>query len=170
MREVAPARFSLALPDHPGDRLDLWVALVRDLRAQVPCPQPPATPHVPYAWLEDLDPTDTAWYREGWTATPVPAAPTAPKLIPIVTTAAGLDAADLARTYFNRWPQQENVIKDWLLPLGLDTNHGYAKAPVENSEVAKRRGGLEKRLANAERWAQGARRRYERTTKRYSRF
>ena len=170
VREVAPARFSLALPDHPGDRLDLWVALVRDLRAHVPCPQPPATLHVPYAWLEDLDPTDTAWYREGWTATPAPAAPTAPKLIPIVTTAASLDAADLARTYFNRWPQQENVIKDWLLPLGLDTNHGYAKAPVENSEVAKRRGGLEKRLANAERWAQGARRRYERATKRYSRF
>ena len=170
VREVAPARFSLALPDHPGNRLDLWVALVRDLRAHVPCPQPPATPHVPYAWLEDLDPTDTAWYREGWTATPSPAAPTAPKLIPIVTTAASLDAADLARTYFNRWPQQENVIKDWLLPLGLDTNHGYAKAPVENSEVAKRRGGLEKRLANAERWAQGARRRYERATKRYSRF
>jgi len=170
VREVAPARFALALPDHPGEWLDLHMALVRDLRAHVPCSQPSAAPHVSYAWLDDLDPTDTTWYREGWTATPAPATPTEPKLIPIVTTSADVDAADLARTYFDRWPQQENVIKDWLLPLGLDTNHGYAKAPVENSEVAKRRAALEKRLANAERWAQGARVRYDRATKRYTRF
>jgi len=62
------------------------------------------------------------------------------------------------------------VIKDWLLELGLDTNHGYAQTSVENSEVAKRRSALEKRLANAARWAQGARVRYERATKRYNRF
>jgi len=170
VREVAAARFALALPDHPRGRLDLRVALERDLRGRVPCPQFPATPHVPYAWLEDLDPADTAWYQEGWTATPAPAAPTAPKLIPIVTTAAALDAAELARTYFDRWPRQENVIKDWLLPLGLDTNHGYAKTPVENSEVAKRRVALEKRRTNAERWTHGARARYAQATKRYSRY
>ena len=172
VREVAPARFALALPDHPGEPLDLRVALVRDLRGHVPCPHPQATPLTPYAWLDDLDPADTAWYREGWTATATPAAPTAPKLIPIVTTASDgdMDAAALARAYFDRWPRQENVIKDWLLPLGLDTNHGYAKTPVENSEVAKRRAALEKRLANAARWAQGARVRYERATKRYNRF
>ncbi len=170
VREVAPARYALALPDHPGERLNLRVALVRDLRAHVPCPQSPATPHGPYAWLEDLDPTDTAWYREGWTATPAPAMPTEPKLIPIVTTATDVDAAELARAYVDRWPQQENVIKDWLLPLGLDTNHGYAKTPVENSEVSKRRAAVEKRRANAERWAHGARVRYDRATKRYARF
>jgi len=117
VREVAPARFALALPDHPGEPLGLRVALVRDLRAHVPGPQPSPNPHVPYAWLEDLDPADTAWYREGWTATPALAAPTELKLIPIVTTATDVDAAALARTYFDRWPQQENVIKDWLLPL-----------------------------------------------------
>jgi len=172
VREVAPARFALALPDHPGERLDLRVALVRDLRAHIPCPQPTRSPHVPYAWLEDLDPADTAWYREGWTATPAPAVPTEPRLIPIVTTASDGDVStvELARAYFDRWPRQENVIKDWLLPLGLDTNHGYAKAPVENSEVSKRRAALEKRLANAARWAQGARKRYDRATKRYTRF
>jgi len=170
VREVAPARFALALPDHPGEPLGLRVALVRDLRAHVPGPQPSPNPHVPYVWLEDLDPADTAWYREGWVATPALAAPTEIKLIPIVTTAADVDAAELARTYFDRWPQQENVIKDWLLPLGLDTNHGYAKRPVENSEVAKRRAALEKRLANAARWAQGARVRYDQATKRYTRF
>ncbi len=172
VREVAPARFALALPDHPGEHLDVRVALVRDLRAHVPGPQPSPNPHVPYAWLEDLDPTDTAWYREGWTATPAPAALTAPKLIPIVTTAADadMDAAALARAYFDRWPRQENIIKDWLLPLGLDTNHGYAKTPVENSEVTKRRAVLEKRRAHAKRWAHGARVRYDRATKRYARF
>ena len=172
VREVAPARFALALPERPGEQLDLRVALVRDRRARVPCPPPPATPHTAYAydWLLDLDPADTAWYREGWTATPAPAVPTEPKLIPIVTTATDVDAAELARVYFDRWPRQENVIKDWLLPLGLDTNHGYAKTPVENSEVTKRRAALEKRLANAERWARGARIRYDRATKRYTRF
>ena len=39
----------------------------------------------------------------------------------------------------HRWPAQENIIKDYLLPLGLDTNHGFTKVAVENSEVAKRR-------------------------------
>jgi len=63
VREVAPARFALALPDHPGEPLGLRVALVRDLRAHVPGPQPSPNPHVPYVWLEDLDPADTAWYR-----------------------------------------------------------------------------------------------------------
>jgi len=157
VREVAHARYALALPGHPSERLDLDVALVRDLRAQTPCLQPAANLHVPYAWLDDLDPANTFWYREGWVATPAPATPTEPKLIPIVTTAADVDALALARTYFDRWPHQENCIKDWLLELGLDTNHGYAKTPVENSEVAKRRAALEKRLANAQRWAQGAR-------------
>jgi len=172
VREVAPARFSLAVPNHAGERLDLRVALVRDLRGRVTGPQPTASLHIAYDWLLDLDPADTGWYRDGWTATPAPATPTEPKLIPIVTTAAetDVDAAALARTYFDRWPQQENVIKDWLLAVGLDTNHGYAKTPVENSEVSKRRAALEKRRANAERWAQGARVRYDRATKRYSRF
>ncbi len=172
VREVALARYALALPDHPGELLALRVALVRDRRVRVPYPQPSASPHAADDWLLDLDPTDTGWYREGWAATPAPVAPTEPKLIPIVTTDADadLDATALARTYFNRWPQQESIIKDWLLPLGLDTNHGYAEMSVENSEVAKRRTALEKRRANAERWAQGARGRYGQATKRYTRF
>ncbi len=32
----------------------------------------------------------------------------------------------------------ENSIRDWLIPLNLDTSHGYAKEPVENSELTKR--------------------------------
>ncbi len=57
----------------------------------------------------------------------------------------------------HRWSAQENVIRDWLLPLGLDTNHGYAKRRVPNSEVEKKRAALEKRLANAKRWGEKAR-------------
>jgi hypothetical protein len=44
-----------------------------------------------------------------------------------------------------------------LLSLGLDTNHGFAKIPVENSEVAKIRVVLERKLTKAQRIAQGAR-------------
>ncbi|GCF10382.1 hypothetical protein [Dictyobacter arantiisoli] len=64
-----------------------------------------------------------------------------------MSTAETIDAVELAEIYTPRWPLQENIIRDFLLPLGLDTNHGYSKRPVENSEVAKKRATLEKRLA-----------------------
>src|SRR5712692_3689466 len=51
-----------------------------------------------------------------------------------------MDAVELAQTYFQRWKCQENSIRDWLIPLNLDTNHGYAKEQVVNSELAKRQG------------------------------
>ena len=60
------------------------------------------------------------------------------------------------RPYIRSFPAQEHVIKDWLLPLGLDVNHGFAKTPVENSEVAKKREALEKRLANVQRYGEAA--------------
>src|SRR5258706_16075720 len=97
------------------------------------------------------------WWEPGWQATPTPQPPQAAKLIPIVSTTETIDAVELAETYTRRWPLQENVIRDFLLPLGLDTNHGYRKRPVENSEVAKKRAALEKRLANVQRWADAAR-------------
>ena len=49
------------------------------------------------------------------------------------------------------------MIRDWLIPLGLDYNHGYAKAPVANSEVSKKREALEKRLSNVQRFREAAR-------------
>jgi len=85
-------------------------------------------------------------------------------LIPIVTTAATIDAITLAQTYGRRWPAQENIIRDYLLALGLDTNHGYAKRAVVNSEVAKRRAVLEQRLATLRRWTASARGLYPRAT------
>lgn len=36
VREVASARFALPIPEHPGETLPLSVALIRDLRCQVP--------------------------------------------------------------------------------------------------------------------------------------
>ncbi len=153
VREVAPARFALPLPDQPGQALALGVALVRDHRRQIPCGAGDAAAHPPLG---------EGWGTDEWSAVATPATPTVPKLIAIVTTATDLDAPALVRTYLRRWPCQENVIRDFLLPLGLDTNHGYAKRSVENSEVAKRRTALERRLANARRWGEAARIRADR--------
>jgi hypothetical protein len=160
VREVAPARFRLARPDRPDEPAPLCVALVRDLRRRVAA-RPPGTDD-PARWTADLAGEARWWWDAGWQATPAPATPTGPKLIPVVTTAPAAEATELAQTYFRRWPAQENAIRDFLLPLGLDTNHGYGKAPVVNSEVAKRRAALERRLANVQRWAERARTRCHR--------
>src|SRR5438445_7234698 len=68
-----------------------------------------------------------------------------------------MEAIELAQTYFRRWNCQENSIRDWLIPLNLDTNHGYAKEPVENSELTKRQGVLEGREQRLEHLAQASR-------------
>ena len=152
-REVAPACFALPLPDHPGQSLPLRVALIRDWRR---LPQNTAVPHLSGAC--------DGWDNDAWEALPSPPATApAPPLIAIVTTAAELDAGELARTYTRRWPVQENIIRDFLLPLGLDTNHGYAKTPVVNSEVVKRREIFQKQLENAVRWLQSTRAAYHST-------
>ncbi len=52
-----------------------------------------------------------------------------------------------------RAAQTEFVICD----QSIDINHGFAKTPVVNSEVSKKRGTLEKRLANVQRWGEAAR-------------
>jgi len=85
------------------------VALVRDLRRQVPC-KPEEEPA--RRWDADLDLLKQAWWEDDWQASPTPVAPTTPKLIPIVTTAATADAITLAQLYARRWPAQENSIRD----------------------------------------------------------
>ena len=82
----------------------------------------------------------------------MPAAPTQPKIIPIVSTAETRGAVALVQLYTARWPQQENIIRDFLIPLGLDTNHGYSKTMVENSEVAKQRAILEPHRDRLQQW------------------
>jgi hypothetical protein len=170
MREVAPARIALPRPDHPGEVLSLQVALIRDLRRLVPVQPSPEDTESPYRWDADRERTDPRWWEEGWQATAAPATEVTPKLIPIVTTADTSDAIELAQTYIHRWPAQENVIKDFLRPLGLDTNHGFAKTPVENSEVAKRRASLQHRLARLKQWASSAGQRSHQAGKRHDRL
>jgi hypothetical protein len=119
VREVAPACFALSLPDQAGQALPLRVALIRDHRRQVPCRQQEAE--------TDEEVRKPAWWQAEWEAEPTSATSTTAKLIPIVTTADTIDAVELAQTYTQRWPVQENIIRDFLLPLGLDTNHGFGK-------------------------------------------
>ena len=172
IREVAPARISLPREDHPDDPLCLQVALIRDLHRLVPVQPDPEEAEIPPRWDSDLPPDERTWWREGWQATAAPAKETAAKLIPIVTTAQteSIDVVELAQTYIHRWPAQENVIKDYLRPLGLDTNHGFAKVAVENSEVAKRRTHLEQRLARLKQWAQSAGKREAQASRRRERL
>ncbi len=168
LREVAAARFALALPDHPGQRLPLWVALVRELRCQLPLA--PAEDDLPQRWDADLSWEERDWRSAEWSATPAPKPATSAKLIVIVSTSPIADATTLARTYFRRWPVQENVIRDFLIPLGIDTNHGYGKHEVVNSEVAKRRSALRERLERLKRWAVAAGERCTRASKRHLRL
>jgi len=154
--EVAAARFELARPTHPGQSLAVQVALIRDWRKLIVCE---AAMGEGEQWKADLAPDQQQFWEPEWQATPAPSAPTRPKLIPVVTTAAEADAVELAHTYFRRWTCQENAIRDWLIPLNLDTNHGYAKEPVVNSELAKRRAVLEKRVAHLHRLAAESRKR-----------
>ena len=170
VREVAPASIALPLPDHPGESLLLRVALIRDQRRQVPIAPSKEDEDQPSRWDADLDRRDRQWWEDGWQATPMPPVPTTAKLIPIVTTASHIDAVELAQTYIHHWPAQENCIKDFLLPLGLDTNHGFAKALVENSEVSKRRTALNRRLANVKRWKDAAGKRSQQAGKRHERL
>ncbi len=162
IREVAQARFTLPLPDQKDQMLPLRVALIRDLRRQIPCAPPEEDPND--------DPGLPPWWQENWQAEPTKVRPTTAKLIPIVTTAAHIDALELAQTYIRRWPLQENVIRDYLLPLGLDTNHGYGKTPVPNSESSKKRAALEKRLSDMKQWAPAARERSSKASLRYTRL
>jgi hypothetical protein len=154
--EVAAARFELTRPTQPDQPLMVRVALIRDWRKLIVCK---AGTGEGEQWKADLAPGQQQFWEPEWQATPAPPAPTRPKLIPVVTTAMDADALELAHTYFRRWNCQENAIRDWLIPLNLDTNHGYAKELVVNSELVKRRTVLEKRVAYLHRIAAESRKR-----------
>src|SRR5258708_1833653 len=135
--EVATARFALKRPDDALPPVEVEVALIRDWRKLLVVEQADETADV-QDWQADLAPQHQRFWEEGWQAVPAPPAPTTPKLIPVITTGHGMEAVELAHTYFRRWNCQENAIRDWLIPLNLDINHGYAKEQVVNSELAKR--------------------------------
>src|SRR5205807_5712276 len=150
-REVAPTSFALALPEQEGGVLPLRVALIREVhRCALTCGPSDL----------GLAAASANWQDEDWQARPTVASGPEPRLIPIVTTASSIDAVELAQTSIHRWPAQENVIKDYLRPLGIDTNHGFAKTPVVNSEVAKRREIFQKQLETFKTWMISARAKY----------
>jgi hypothetical protein len=69
----------------------------------------------------------------------------------VITSDRETPAADIAAKYRERYPKQENAIRDWWLPLGGDVNVGYDKREVENSELAKRKVEMEARLESLKR-------------------
>ncbi len=154
--EVATARFALKRPDDALPPLQVEVALIRDWRKFHVIEQADETGDV-QEWQADLAPQQQRFWEEGWQALPAPPAPTTPKLIPVITTGQGMGAVELARTYFRRWNCQENALRDWLIPLNLDINHGYAKEQVVNSELVKRQLVAEGRQHRLEHLAQTCR-------------
>jgi len=154
--EVASARFTLPRPNPLDPPVQVEVALIRDWRKRLLVEQADEAVAV-QNWQADLAPQHQRFWEEGWQALPAPPTPTTPKLIPVITTGHGMDAVDLAQTYFQRWKCQENSIRDWLIPLNLDTNHGYAKEQVVNSELAKRQEVLEGRVHRLEHLTQASR-------------
>jgi hypothetical protein len=154
--EVAAARFALKRPDDALPLLQVEVALIRDWRKLLVVEQAAEAAGV-QDWQADLAPEHQRFWEEEWQALPAAPAPTTPKLIPVITTGHAMDAVDLAQTYFQRWKCQENSIRDWLIPLNLDSNHGYAKEPVVNSELAKRQEVLEGRAHRLKYLAQASR-------------
>jgi hypothetical protein len=153
--EVASARFALPRPDPADPAVEVEVALIRDWRKLLPAE--PEASAAENDWQRDLTPQQARFWEEGWQGLPAPPVLRAPKLIAVVSTGPKGDAVELAQTYFERWNCQENIIRDWLLPLNLDTNHGYAKEQVVNSELAKRQVVAQGREQRLQRLAQACR-------------
>jgi hypothetical protein len=158
--EVASARFALPRPKPLDPPVEVEVALIRDWRRLLSVEQAGEAPAD--AWKADLAPHQAQFWEEGWQAPPAPPVPSQPKLIPVITTGSGMEAVELAQIYFERWNCQENIIRDWLIPLNLDTNHGYAKEQVVNSELAKRQVVVEGRVQRLNQLAQVCRARLAR--------
>jgi hypothetical protein len=68
-----------------------------------------------------------------------------------------MEATALAQTYFRRWNWKVHAIRDWLIPFNLNTNHGYAKEQVVNSELAKRQEVMQGRIRCLKQLAQASR-------------
>ena len=71
------------------------------------------------------------------------------KLIAIITNLTNKeepDIAKIAKRYFARWPNQENIFKDMMGAIKSDSNHGYKKKAVENRVVLRKKKELETNL------------------------
>ena len=163
VKEVASAKFNLPVPkqEHP---LAVFVALIRDHQRRVDCVPAPVVE------TSNWEQVGTSWMDPDWQATPTAPTPTDSKLIPIVSTHEFSDPRDLVARYQQRWSAQENIIKDFLLPLGLDVNHGYAKQMIDNSEFRKKHDTLTKRLDRLECWRKSAIQRCHKVRRRRNRL
>ena len=161
-QDVAPARFALNIPDQDAP-LDLYVALIRYHRRSLPS-EIEALPK------QTVKPSKRSFTDADWQPHPEPAAPVVPRLIPIVCTREIADPITLVSLYRHRWTAQENVIKDFLLPLGLDVNHGYAKQQIENSEFRKQYDALQDKARRLDRWRKSALRRMKQASNRHDRL
>src|SRR5437764_2151833 len=113
--EVAAARFTLRRPDPADPAVEVEVALIRDWRKLLAMEE--ANEAVDTRdWQADLIDHQRHFWEEGWQALPAPAAPTTAKLIAVMTTGHGMEAVELAQTYFRRWNWKANAIRDWLIP------------------------------------------------------
>lgn len=75
------------------------------------------------------------------------------KLIPIITNLTPREEPDIgrvARRYFDRWPNQENIFRDAIEAIKVDTNHGYKKEQVPNRVVQRKKEELEANLRGIE--------------------
>jgi hypothetical protein len=116
--EGAAARFALPRPNPADPAVEVAVALIREWRKLLPAEaEAAATEH---DWQCDLPLNSPQFWEEGWQAVPTPPVPKIPKLMAVVSTGPQGDALELAQTYFKRWNCQENIIRDWLLPLNLE--------------------------------------------------
>jgi len=97
--EGAAARFALKRPDDTLPPLQVEVALIRDWRKLLVVEQAAEAADI-QDWQADLAPQHQRFWEEEWQALPAPPAPTTPKLIPVITTGHGMEAVELAHTYF----------------------------------------------------------------------
>ena len=88
----------------------------------------------------------------------------------IITPDQDTPATAIAEFYRGRFPQQENAIRDWWIPLGGDVNVGYDKHKVENSELANQKEKLEPRLERLERYVPACKARIQRAQQRYDKY
>ena len=155
--EVAAARFVLKRADPSDPAVEVEVALIRDWRKMRPVEG--ANEAIKTSdWQADLFGHQKYFWEEGWQALPAPASPTTAKLIPVITTRPGLQAGELAQTYFRRWTCQENAIRDWLIPRESRYQPRVCKrAGSERKPLAKQQVVVERRLQRQEQLAQACR-------------
>jgi hypothetical protein len=71
------------------------------------------------------------------------------KLIPVITNLTRKEEPNIgriAKRYFGRWPNQENIFRDAIGAFKVDTNHGYKKREVPNRVVMRKKEELETNL------------------------